>query len=454
MAFGANVGCYVFSLLMLIGLSPGSTQQVGAWRVVTVVALLGIQATWLAWMRKQVIGTMVASLLLWQAAMLVGGREPLMVEPGIMFALFTFATEGAGAIRIILSAGGVLATAATVLGTQALYGAAALQGRPGNAVWTTPVLIVHALVLAAATAGIPILLGMWYGQLRDRSERIAELAHHITDGETARTTEAIAAERRTIAQEIHDTSSAHLAALLALVIAVQATSMLPVQAKLIAQIRDEGERLYDALQRVVTGMHQEDRTVPSHYHGERQADQRSITEIGALVAEHRQAAHVPVALDIDTELPVIDGHLGGTRSHIAFRVIQEALNNARKHASGAAVTVTISDDGSSSVLLRVENAGGGSAINGPGTARRRPNLGYGLPGMRDRLVAAGGSLRTGPMHNGGWSVNALLPYPARGQRTQPTKAKLPSNQALIAHAGAPPPGSAEAEVPGKKGVFA
>ena len=40
-------------------------------------------------------------------------------------------------------------------------------------------------------------------------------------------------------------------------------------------------------------------------------------------------------------------------------------------------------------------------------------LGFGLPGMRDRLVSVGGSLRTGPLHNGGWSVNALLPYPPK-----------------------------------------
>ncbi|GAA2184777.1 histidine kinase [Brooklawnia cerclae] len=447
-AFAANIGCYVAGLILVMQLAPDTEQQTNAWRLVTVSGLMGMQAMQLAWMRKQVVGTMIASLVMWQSAILVGGNDPLAVQPGVMFAVFTFATECAGPLRLALSLGGVPCTAAAMLAAEAMYGPI------GKAVWTSPALIVQAVLIAVVTVGMPALLGVWYGQMRDRSERIAELAHHIIGGESARTAEAIAAERRTIAQEIHDTTSAHLAAMLALIIAAQATTLPLPQAKLIAQIRNEGERLYDGLQRVVTGMYQEDRTVATHYRGERQADQRSIAEIEALAAEHRATAHVPVTLDTDTDLDTIDERLGVFRSHIAYRVIQEALNNARKHASGAAITITVSDDGSS-VLLRVENSGGGSSLNGPGTTRRGPSLGYGLPGMRDRLVAVGGSLRTGHLRNGGWSVNALLPHPVvRDQHLRPTTVRDSDPSAPHKHSPVTPPDVPQARTTGKKGVFA
>jgi signal transduction histidine kinase len=91
-------------------------------------------------------------------------------------------------------------------------------------------------------------------------------------------------------------------------------------------------------------------------------------------------------------------------SEAAYRVVQEALTNALKHAPGAPVDITIQgQDGE--LEVRVVNA----------AARQRPSGlersggSFGLAGMRDRVAACGGRLTCGPTAAGGWQVSALLP---------------------------------------------
>jgi signal transduction histidine kinase len=91
-------------------------------------------------------------------------------------------------------------------------------------------------------------------------------------------------------------------------------------------------------------------------------------------------------------------------SEAAYRVVQEALTNALKHAPGAPVDITIQDQ-DAELEVRVVNA----------AARQRPSGlersggGFGLAGMRDRVAACGGRLTCGPTAAGGWQVSALLP---------------------------------------------
>ncbi len=89
----------------------------------------------------------------------------------------------------------------------------------------------------------------------------------------------------------------------------------------------------------------------------------------------------------------------------AFRIVQEALTNARKHAGPVAqvdVRVRYLDD---VVEVEVTDDGRGG---GPGTH----GAGAGLMGMRERVAALGGSLEVGPRSRGGWLVRASIPSPA------------------------------------------
>src|ERR671932_2451807 len=91
-------------------------------------------------------------------------------------------------------------------------------------------------------------------------------------------------------------------------------------------------------------------------------------------------------------------------AHIAFRVVQEGLTNALRHAPGAAVHVLVRGDTDGRALtVRVEND---APPEGP--ARDLRGSGRGLQGLRERVLGAGGSFAAGPGPQGGWRVEARL----------------------------------------------
>ena len=97
-------------------------------------------------------------------------------------------------------------------------------------------------------------------------------------------------------------------------------------------------------------------------------------------------------------------HLTPAASQTAYRVVQEALTNALKHAPGAPVDITIRGQ-RAEVEVEIVNE----------VPRERPSGleqaggSYGLAGMRERVTACGGSLTSGPTASGGWRVLAMLP---------------------------------------------
>ena len=91
-------------------------------------------------------------------------------------------------------------------------------------------------------------------------------------------------------------------------------------------------------------------------------------------------------------------------AHLAFRVVQESLTNALRHAPGSAVRVTVRGS-PHDLAVCVEND--------PARAER-PGLtgtGRGLTGLRERIQQLGGRLTAGPTEHGGWRVQASLPHP-------------------------------------------
>ncbi|TDB72500.1 sensor histidine kinase, partial [Actinomadura sp. KC216] len=117
-----------------------------------------------------------------------------------------------------------------------------------------------------------------------------------------------------------------------------------------------------------------------------------------LIDETRDSGAASVRLIVRGGVAVLDPGV----ELAAYRIVQEALTNARRHAPGAAVDVDV-DYTPGALRVSVRDNGPGPAAGGAGPA------GHGLLGMRERAAAVGGDLRTGPGPVGGFLVEATLP---------------------------------------------
>jgi signal transduction histidine kinase len=123
----------------------------------------------------------------------------------------------------------------------------------------------------------------------------------------------------------------------------------------------------------------------------------TLDALDDLVARTREAG-LPVTLEVrGTRRPLPAG-----AEQAVYRVVQEALTNAIKHAGGATTRVELSW-GEEALELRVADAGDG------GPSPELAGGGHGLIGMRERIRVHGGELKAGPRRGGGFEVVARLP---------------------------------------------
>jgi signal transduction histidine kinase len=123
--------------------------------------------------------------------------------------------------------------------------------------------------------------------------------------------------------------------------------------------------------------------------------QPGLADLSRLVDQSREAG-------MTVELRPLPGEpVDPSVGRATFRIVQEALTNAAKHAPGAAVCVTV-DRRPGELLVRV--------VSGPAAAgAESPGGGYGLVGLAERVRTLGGRLDAGPRLDGGWAVEAVLP---------------------------------------------
>ena len=212
------------------------------------------------------------------------------------------------------------------------------------------------------------------------------------------------AERARIARELHDVVAHHIS-----MIAVQAESarltvpdMPAAGGQRLSAIGDTARAALTEMRRLL-GVLRED-TEDGQGTPAALRPQPGLRQLNDLLDEARDATGSgtrliltgrPVSLDPGVELA-------------AYRIVQEALTNCRRHAPGAAVDVTLEYRPTElRVLIRDDGPGDSGAGGDSGPA------GHGLLGMRERAAAVGGRLRSGPSRSGGFLVEAVLPA---GQR--------------------------------------
>ncbi|MFI6268806.1 sensor histidine kinase [Micromonospora zamorensis] len=270
-------------------------------------------------------------------------------------------------------------------------------------VWVVAISTVPVLTLVDPDNRVPVLLLLGalaiVGDLlrRNRLSRHA-LAAQTEQSEREQERRAVLEERTRIAREMHDVVAHHMS-----LIAVQAETapyrLTDVPAPAAAEFVAIAASARDAL----TDMRRLLGVLRSESSGPQTAPQPDLADLDAMVDAARRAG-LPVTLDAG---PVHDGQVPAPVGLAAYRIVQEGLANAARHAGGAAVRVTVRV-GHSSLEVRVEN----SPADARPTADGGP--GHGLTGMRERATSLGGTFTAGPLPDGGYAVAAELPYDAEG----------------------------------------
>ncbi|MFJ7135441.1 sensor histidine kinase [Streptomyces fungicidicus] len=222
------------------------------------------------------------------------------------------------------------------------------------------------------------------GEAVRQAERRAEEAERTRE-ETAR--RRADEERLRIARELHDSLTHQI-------------SVVKVQSEVAVHVaRRRGERVPEALLAIQEAAREASRELRATLEALRDDDTTppyGLDHIPHLVKRFRTTG-LEATLTIEGHPRAVPAAVGRT----AYRIVQESLTNAARHASATTASVVI-DHRPDALAVRVDDDGRTS----PDTV---PAPGIGLLGMRERVTALGGRLHTGPRGTGGFTVRAELP---------------------------------------------
>lgn len=217
----------------------------------------------------------------------------------------------------------------------------------------------------------------------------------VSESAEERAHEAAALERRRIARELHDII-AHSLSIVALQAAAaeQFVERDPARARThLSATRRTAQGALDEMRHLLDLLNED---------GASYAPQPGLESIQELISDTEAAGH-----RVDAQIEVSATQVPESIALAAFRIVQEALTNVRKHAPGAAVRVTVSQQ-PAQLLVAVHNA-----ASAPRKTARAPlsisGGGHGIPGMRERVRLYGGAFKAGATPDKGWLVQASLP---------------------------------------------
>lgn len=353
---------YQASRFQTYGGPPDRTRAV----MLSVLALVPIAL----WRRWPSLAAAAATLL---SVIILRTDNPPLTVASVCIALFLLA-------QLVIRRG--LLHAVPLLAPFFVISAVRLDG-PHNALASTAPLLFS---LAALAVGESL-----------RRRRLAVAALGATEEAMAESTRAqtVMEERARIARELHDIVAHHLS-----VIAVESEAARLTSPQLSSQASDRLESIAGTAREALTetrrllGVLREDAAgeaerTPQPGLGQLDdlIDTAEATGTHIRFIREGKAARLPLSTDL-----------------AAYRIVQEALTNARRHAPGADVEVELSYR-EHALQLRIRD-------HGPGPLAGEPVEGHGLMGMRERATLAGGTFSVGPAEGGGFAVNVTLPTEA------------------------------------------
>jgi len=251
------------------------------------------------------------------------------------------------------------------------------------------------LVIVTSVSGAGLLVAVLVAsRLRVGAELTRE--RELTALEQSR--RLVVEERARIARELHD-------------VVAHGMSLIQVQASTaryrVPGLPDDAVREFDEIaQTARTGLAEMRRLLGVLRTEDQAADlapQQGLRDIPALVDTVRRAG-----AEVEATFPATTRAVPDAVDIAAFRIAQEALSNAVRHAPGSPITLTVDADADAdAVRLLVRNGPSNAAADSTASTAR----GHGLVGMRERAGLVGGSVDAAADPDGGWTVRAVLPVP-------------------------------------------
>lgn len=371
---------------------PGLTTR-SIWFEVLIAVLGGLSVSAVSWApgAAQVSVTTAATASVGVSLLLLFLRRRLPLVPFLAAAALGAVAPGVGgAVPLSAYAVGRYSVRWWVRAVGGVFGSVAI-----SQFWTEPSLgeVIGALAGVAFVVLLPLAIGAWVRARADLMEALTERAERAEAERELLAREAIATERARIAREMHD-AVGHRVSLMVLqagAIEMAAADRERVE-QLACQVQLAGRQALDELRQAVGVLRAgEDDGAPL-------TPQPGLDDLERLVKEVRAAG-----MTVELAGPAADAApVEPAVSRAAYRIAQEALTNAGKHAPGAPVTVTVRRE-PDHLVVRI--------LNGPptGPAAPRTGGGFGLVGLSERVRTLDGRLRTEPRLDGGFLVEAVLP---------------------------------------------
>ncbi|MFF0741792.1 sensor histidine kinase [Streptomyces sp. NPDC004111] len=366
-----DLAMFLLAALMGVGVATTSYEIGGPGAVLVFDQVTGALACCALWLRRRWPTGLVVALIV------LGIVAP--TASGAMIAALFGVT-----IHRPLKVAGPLAGAAIVSGL--------LQ------TWLRPDPTVSWRVSVVATVVIVLLVVGWGMFVRSRRQLVESLHERAVRAETEAVLRAEQAQRlarEAIAREMHDVLAHRLSLLSVHAGALEFRPDAPPAevARAAGVIRDSAHEALQDLREIIG-------VLRSPGAGDEDRPQPTLDTLDALVAESRQAGTKATLHNGVDDAAAVPAALGRT----VYRIAQEGLTNARKHAPGAEVAVRVTGRAGDGLTVEISNP----APVGP--VPRVPGSGQGLIGLTERATLAGGRLTHGPRPDGGFAITAWLPW--------------------------------------------
>jgi signal transduction histidine kinase len=352
--------------------------------------LLAAETVPLTWRRRAPVAVLATSTAA-QLASFAAGFRPTVAQAALYVAVYTVAGRSAQRTAIIAGLCFAVALAAAYLAAGRQYPQGALQPQD--------------YVVGYATFVFAWFLGVLQRNRREHTAKLEALNAQLAEERESRAHWAVAEERGSIARELHDVVAHSVSVMVVQAGAARRIAKVdPEQAHdAISAIESTGRQALAEMRRLIGVLRRGDEPTSL-------GPQPQLADVGALVEQTREAG-LPVTLEVEGEPRPLPAGVDLS----AYRIVQEALTNIRKHAEPASARVRVRYDPRSLEIEVVDDGRGAAWRDGAPDGGADGNGGHGLIGMRERVALFGGQLEVGPQPAGGFRVAARLPLEAAPQ---------------------------------------